>query len=542
MRSDKKIRTGLDGVQTKTLLILLILSILYFLAFIPANFAASENIEMVRVFEPDEAVPLPYVFNMIKTADTFKDALKNFIFYKYYFYGYPFFAVSALVLLPLKMLGQSGNMPLTMLLLRQIVSVLPMILSIWILVYLQTRLRGIRAVVLMVFLFSISAVIQNNFWWHPDGMAIFFAMLTLFFLDRDELAFGKNFYLAAAMCGISAGIKGVGFYFFLAIIVYLLIGLLSKKITAGRMMLAAFGFLGCMAAAYLAANPDLVFAGVRKDYFGVMAEQSQLLTLGYTVIREKGLMAALPEMVSDFASLPTLVVALGAGVWGAARGPKRLLGSIILAWAIPLTVMVLFLIHYKFQYWLPVALPLFSSLALILPAEEELKKFFKNLTFPQAGRLLLLGLLLFELGGNLQNGSKMFVQRLQRAEDSPAITFQKKAMEALQPLPGERDFNILADVRMYTPTFESWYFEGTFGDINYEFIQQRDFDVLLITRQRMLDYLNQGVEGIDPQSFSKIKAFYRDVRKGEVDGYRLLYQDDFGFVFILDRQYEKYFK
>jgi hypothetical protein len=532
----------MDSMQRKTLLILLILSILYFLAFIPANFAASENIEMVRVFEPDEAVPLPYVLNMIQPADTFKDAIKNFIFYKYYFYGYPFFAFSALVLLPLKAVGHLGNMPVIMLLLRQMVSVLPMILSIWILVYLQTRLRGYRAVVLMLFLFSISAAIQNNFWWHPDGLAILFAMLTLFFLERDQLAFGKDFYLAAAMCGISAGIKGVGFYFFLAVFVYLMTGLFSKKITAGRMIAAALGFLGCMAGAYLTANPGLVFASVRKDYFGVMAEQSQLLTLGYTVIREKGPAAALPQMMNDFASLPTLVIVLGAGVWGAARGPRRLLGKIILAWAIPLTVMVLFLIHYKFQYWLPAALPLFSSLALILPAGEELKKPGKNLTLIQAGRLLLMGTLLFALGANLQGGCKMLTQRLRRGEDSPAINFQVKTMQALQPLPGENDFNILADIRLYTPPHGNWYFEGTFGDINYEFIQQRGFDVLLIARQRELDYLNQGVEGIDPQSFSEIKAFYRDVRKGEVDGYRLQYQDEFGFVFILDRQYERYFQ
>jgi len=540
-RNDKNSKNGSVSSQKNNLIILIVLSIIYFLAFIPPNISASENIEMVRVFEPDEAVPLPYVFNMIRPAETLKDTIKNFIFYKYYFYGYPYFAVSALVLLPLKALNELGNTALGMLLLRQIVSILPMILSIWILVFLQTRLRGYRAIVLMVFLFTLPAVIKNNFWWHPDGLAILFAMLTIFFLERDQMNFGKDFYLAAVMCGYSAGIKGIGFFFFLVVLVYLISGFVSKKINAQRLILSAFGFLALMAFAYLFANPDLLFASVRKDYFKVMFDQSQLMAQGFTVVREKGLQTILPKIIRDFGNWPILAVVFTLCIWGAVKGPRRSLNRIILTWAIPMSILVFFLIHYQFQYWLPVALPLFSTLALILPVEDEFKMSIRQPSPKKLGRLLLLGLFIFTLGSNLLNSAEMVIARLKRAENSPAFNFHEKAMEALRPLPGEREANILADVRMYTPPYLNWYFENSFGDIDYDFIQERGFDVLLISRQRMLDQLNQGVMGIDEQSFSRIKAFYRDAREGKVDSYRLLYQDDFGIVFIQERLYERYY-
>ena len=208
---------------------MVILNIAVFLAFIPPNLAASKNIAMVTTFEPDEGVPLPYVFNMIQPTQSIKDALIHFAFYKYYFYGFPYFAYSALLLIPLQAAGKLADITLVMAVLRQMVSVLPMLLAIDLLVYLQTRFKNYKAILLFLLLASLPAVVQNNLWWHPDGLAILFAMLTIFLLDKDELRYGRHFYLAAMACGFSAGIKGTGFYFFLAIFIYLLTGLIGRR-------------------------------------------------------------------------------------------------------------------------------------------------------------------------------------------------------------------------------------------------------------------------------------------------------------------------
>ena len=67
-------------------------AVIFVLCVFP-NAAASKNIAMVQIFEPDEAAPLPYLFNMITPAGTLTQTIKNFIFYNYYFYGFPHFAL-----------------------------------------------------------------------------------------------------------------------------------------------------------------------------------------------------------------------------------------------------------------------------------------------------------------------------------------------------------------------------------------------------------------------------------------------------------------
>lgn len=200
--------------QKKIICILLFLSIVYFLIFIPPNIAASKNLAMVSVFEPDEAVPLPYVFNMIRPADNLKNALLQFAFYKYYFYGFPYFAYSAFVLLPLQWLNQINNIPLVMLFLRQLVSLLPLLVAIWVLVYLQTRFRGYRAILLFIFLVSLPVVVRNNFWWHPDGLAILFAILAIFFSKKTISALEEIFIFLQSCAGFLLPLKELAFSYF----------------------------------------------------------------------------------------------------------------------------------------------------------------------------------------------------------------------------------------------------------------------------------------------------------------------------------------
>ncbi len=61
-----------------------------------------------------------------------------------------------------------------------------------------------------------------------------FVTLTIFFLDRDRLRFGRNFYLAAAACGMATAIKLLGAFFFLTIPVVVILGILQRKITSPR--------------------------------------------------------------------------------------------------------------------------------------------------------------------------------------------------------------------------------------------------------------------------------------------------------------------
>ena len=216
----------MTSVQKRFFGLLLFMAVIAFVLFALPNAVASQNLAMVQIFQPDEAAPLPYVLQMIAPAPTLNLALRNFIFYNYYYYGFPFFAASALLLLPLQWLGRLGDIPLIMLVLRQFVSVLPMLAALLLLVYMQDGFRSYRSPVLFAFLLSVPAVVQNNSWYHPDGITFLLVVMTIYFLKRDNLRFGRNFLLAAVMSGVATATKLVGVYFFLAVGLTLLLGVL----------------------------------------------------------------------------------------------------------------------------------------------------------------------------------------------------------------------------------------------------------------------------------------------------------------------------
>lgn len=97
--------------KNRHFLITALLAVGVFLLFCIPNFRASENPQMVQVFEPDESSPLPYTLQMIAPAPTLEKSLKQFIFYEYYYYGFPHFGTSAALLLPLRWLNQTENTP-----------------------------------------------------------------------------------------------------------------------------------------------------------------------------------------------------------------------------------------------------------------------------------------------------------------------------------------------------------------------------------------------------------------------------------------------
>ena len=140
------------------LFICLAMAITAFVLFVLPNRVASENLSMVQMFQPDEGSALPPVFKMIAPASSLNQALRSFVFYDYYYYGFPYFGLSALVLLPLRWLGLLADMPLVMLILRQFISVLPMLAALLILVYIQDGFRTYRSPVLFLFLLSVPAV------------------------------------------------------------------------------------------------------------------------------------------------------------------------------------------------------------------------------------------------------------------------------------------------------------------------------------------------------------------------------------------------
>jgi hypothetical protein len=282
-----------------------------------------------------------------------------------------------------------------------------------------------------------------------------------------------------------------------------------------------------------------------------MSTQSVFLTKGYEVFYPKGFLVSLPELMKNFGGWPLLLAALIACILGIWRGPNRLLHTLILAWLIPLSVMDFAIIHFKFQYWLPVALPLFSSLAVVLPNGVDLKRLAdRRITKNRSDWELLLGkggltlLVVVQVFFFTQSNIVQINGQINRAENNKSILFYDRAKQSLAMLPDEK-YYVYHDVLMYVPENSPWVTESIFEMLDYAFIDERSYDILLLMHGRINDYLNPAVEGIDPEKLARARTFYQDARDGSIKGYHLVYNDTFGLVFIknaLNSQYSTLFR
>ncbi len=346
-----------------------VLGLAYFLSFIPPNARGASDIP--HFVTGDEAVTYPYVVNMLEPSQDIHELWWRLIIYGDYHYGYPFYLASFLSLLPLRLATGDlffANVQLNLLILRQVISVLPIILAAMVLVYLQTRFRKpLVAAGLLLFLLFIPGVVRQNIqWWHPDALAVLAVVLTIFFLDRDRLRFGWNFWLAAVFCGLATAIKLQGVFFALTIPGYILAGTIKKAIRWKRASLVAAGFVMLMCVTIVASNPFLFYASQREKLVRVQAEKQQEITFGYAhddpAAYQKGPQFWTWTLENRYGPVPLLLLLAAGLAAGCAWGSRRGLSLLILSWSIPLSLYLFYFVAPKpDHYWLPVMLPLFST-------------------------------------------------------------------------------------------------------------------------------------------------------------------------------------
>ncbi len=363
--------------QKKTsFLLLLIFGLLYFAVFFIPNSVGAGNEEILLDSSGDEYVTYPNVIRILTPGNTFFETRANLFLYEDYHYGYPFYAFSALVLLPVRLIFGADftqHMQLNLLLLRQFISVLPMILAAGLLVYLHTRfLSPLKSLFLFAFLLTIRGVVRNHiWWWHPDALAVFFVILALFFLDRDRLRFGRNFYFAAAACGMASAIKLLGLFFFLTIPVVVVVGLVQRKITFSKAVVASGLFVLVMAAVMVFSNPFLFSDEQRARMVEIQEQKTQELSQGYEhddpMYYSKGPRWWVSTLEKWYAPPLFLLFLCASLLLGAVWSQTRFLYLLLLTWVVPYSIYLLYFVAVKpDHYWLPVMLPLFSCAFAII--------------------------------------------------------------------------------------------------------------------------------------------------------------------------------
>lgn len=533
----------MDNKQKRIFIILLLISMFYFSVFILPNNTGAKDQMMISLFEPDEFAQYPIVLKMITHEETVKQNLINFFIYGHYYYGWPFYASSALTVLIATLIQGYENTQLNILLLRQVISVLPMTMALFLLVYIQTKFKSyIRAIGLFILLLSVSAVVENNMWWHVDSLATLFIVAVLFFLDKDQLQFGQDFYLAAFFTGLATGTKVIGLFFFLVIPTYLLIGILQKQITWRIAVFRAVAFVGIMVIIIFISNPFLIYRSQMQKMIEILSRQASFQTQGWVLAYAKGPASWFPIIQSLYGKPVFIVLAfitLALGVW---RKESRMRCLFIALWSIPFGVYVLYAIAIKpTHFFLPILLPVFSSLVIIF----EFPPFTsKRISIAWIWGLLTIGIIGYQITVYINKDISMYHEVLAREEHEASLIFyQVLESEILPRIQTNEKLVVFRDVRMYLPRNSRWVIRS-YWNSKYSTIETIKPDMILLWSQRISDYTQEGVRenALDSETFQDTYEFYVDADNNQLRGYKLVYRDSEGLFFVSDEIYNEYFK
>lgn len=542
--------------QKVTLIILIAIGIIYFCMMIPCTLTGAKTPEMLGIFETDEYAQYPHVIRMLTPGDSFYGSIRNFFIYQHYYYGFPFYFWSAIALLPIKLFAGAtwtANTTAIVCVLRQMISILPMILSIGLFVWIATHFKKRAASIIgFVFMLFVPGVISNNFWWHPDSLTILFIALTFFFLDRDKLTFGRSYFCAAAACGAAIGTKWLGVYFALAIPAYLILGIFTKKLEIRTAIIKGLCFLLVMAGFIIISNPLLLLPQERIEIFRISMRLGGELNNGIFYDYSAGFLenGKYPQYLADnFAQLWFLLPIIGFGILGCfSKNIYRRTSCIILCFYEIIAIAITSFIHAtRLHYFLPVLLPLYSvfpGLFTEFNLPEKLKNFrcskvksFSRQEMVKTGCVLIFSLLcLFQFILFFPKDRQIWTEVYSREKQSGAIALYHDIQSEVLPTidkPENRMLRIFRDWKIYFPAQENTVIEMDWEMITQEKINAFNPDLILLENANIelfsaSDYSESGGAVDNAQA---INSFYQSAKENKIPSYQLIYESNYGKVF-----------
>lgn len=366
--------SSLSVRQKRVFYSLCALSFLYVLILLPSNFNGTKDMNAFAEYGGDEFVIYPILMNVMKSSETFSGTLYHIFIYEDYHYGYPFYAASALVLLPFRIIfgeQQFANMiHVNLPLLRIFISVIPVILSTFILVWLFTSYQNVFiSIATFLFILIAPGTLQNNQgFWHPDGLNLFFICMALYYLQKDNLRLGRFFYLSSIFIGLSAATRLYGFFFVLSIAVYIFLAIIRHHHSFLLGLRAGFFFLGMMIFTILFSSPFLFRSDAREKMVSILSEKTNEMSYGYEGDYDPrndyrtGWDAWYPAFEDHYTKMYCFVFLQATIIAGCFIGKKKLLFQMLLCWEIMIGGYLVFFVAVKStQYVLPFLLPVMAT-------------------------------------------------------------------------------------------------------------------------------------------------------------------------------------
>lgn len=532
----------MSRTQKLTVFALLTITLVLFFALEGPNGIGSKDRNMVGIFSQDEFAQYPHVIRMLRGGETFQEASRKFFNYQHYYYGFPFYFFSSIVLFPLSLRSGDLNQTSTiMLLLRQIISVIPMFMSLGIFVYIQTSFKNFwQSILLFIFLATIPAVWENNFWWHPESLILLFIALSFFFLVKDNFNFKINFWLASISIGLAIGTKLIGLFFFLTIPAYLIWGYYLEHQNIRNLIFKTITFLIIMFTTVVVSNPLLLTSSGRSNYLRIQLIQSEAMSIGWSVEYEKGIQPWLDLIYDSYAPYPLLLISIIAVFLAIILNKNRIFAILSLLWAVPfISYLFLFIVIRPTHFLMPILIPIFSFVAIFFPAELSIQKprYTKYLQY-----LSLAFVSLFMLQ-NILLARDFYYEKVNRTLDEPSINFYNEVRgQYLLEIPDEEKFSVLRDVKTYVADNRLLDSSVFWGQVDLRTVRKNDYDLLFFWRQRILDYTQSGILeiAVDREEMERAIELYQFIKDGFIPGYTLMYQNDFGYFFAKNEVVDRY--
>jgi hypothetical protein len=205
---------------------------------------------------------------------------------------------------------------------------------------------------------------------------------------------------------------------------------------------------------------------------------------------------------------------------------------------------VLFTIAIKpTHFFLPILLPVYSSLVVLF----EFPPFSAEKPRTPASWLwggVILAIITYQFGVYINKDVSLFREVLTREENEKSLVFYKVLEQRYLPrIQTNDELKVFRDVRMYFPDNLRWNVR-TFWNSKYSTIEKIKPDIIILWSQRILDYTHEGAQenAVDPATFQDTYTFFVDADNDRLRGYRLIYRDSEGLMFVSDAIFERYFK
>ncbi|MCD6576902.1 MAG: hypothetical protein J7K66_02685, partial [Anaerolineaceae bacterium] len=381
-------------------------------------------------------------------------------------------------------------------------------------------------------LLLIPALVMNGFWWHPDGLGLFFISLTMLFLSLDKWRYSHFFYLAAVSAGIAAGIKYLGLFFVLTIPAYLLWGLITKKINPKTTATKAAFFLILMVVVIIFTNPLLLLPLERSELIATQKTQFSRTSTGELIGMQPFLENGwLPHWFTDnFGTLPFLLALLCALYFGWRKKEHQLEAMLITTYIIPLGIIISLMSLRRTHYLLPIFLPLAASLGFILPDSwDQFKTSLKRRLFSWVAVVLLA----YQVASFVITDFSQFQNMHNREDQSASIAFYHDIKQNIFSTLPEEALVVYRDWKVYFPsdTHTTVFMDWDLAD--YEMLSEQQPDYLLLDNVYITTYGSEDFleSSASPGRLGPMHTFYSDALNNSIDGYQRIYKDQFGSVF-----------